>query len=98
MYTTGRSLLEFARIRGQCIGGKYRIERELGQGALSAVYLAQSLIDATLVTITMFLLPESFSQDETARFMSRFFQEATALVKLSHPSILPSHDYGEYEG
>src|SRR5579883_2004419 len=98
MRTTGRSLLQLSRIIGQHISDKYRIERELGQGVLSAVYLAQSLVDATLVTVTLFLLPASFSQDEAARFMYRFFQEAAALVKLSHPSILPIYDYGEYEG
>jgi serine/threonine protein kinase len=98
MITSGKSLLHLGSIIGQLIGGKYRVEQQLGLGSLSAVYRAQRLIDVAPVTITMFLLPKGFSQDETSRFMSRFSQEATALIKLSHPSILPIYDYGEHEG
>lgn len=98
MFTSGRSRLHLAHVSGQLIGGKYRIEQQLGQGPLSAVYRAQRIIGGAPVTLTMFLLPDNFSALENSRFLSRFSQEATALLSLTHPSILPTYDYGEYGG
>ncbi len=74
--------------------GEYQIERLLGDGKSSAVYLARQQTHANAVLITTFILPETFSAQARERFMARFEQEGSALVKLRHPHILPTYAVG----
>ncbi|HLI05221.1 MAG TPA: protein kinase [Ktedonobacteraceae bacterium] len=76
---------------GQTLGS-YHIERLLGQGRLSAVYLGRQA--ATPVAVTTFLIPATFSAQARERFLARFRREAQALVSLNHPRILPIYAYG----
>ncbi len=88
-------------LRDQLVGqtiGEYRVERLLGRGRLSAVYLAQDPIQRNSVALTTFIIPEQFSSDARARFIARFHKEAAALVALQHRHLLPIHAYGEYSG
>jgi serine/threonine protein kinase/Rieske Fe-S protein len=85
------------RLVGQTLGN-YRVERLMGQGRLSAVYLAQNTQTGLNGALTLFLVPEHFSQDAHARFIQRFRKEAAALTSLQHPHVLPVHEYGEHQG
>ncbi len=78
--------------------GSYRVERLMGQGRLSAVYFAQNTLTGLNGALTLFLVPEHFSQDAHARFIQRFRKEAAALTSLQHPHVLPVHEYGEHQG
>ena len=78
--------------------GEYQIERLLGDGKSSAVYLARQQTLANAVLITTFILPETFSAHARERFMARFEQEGSALVRLRHPHILPTYAVGEHFG
>ena len=78
--------------------GNYRVEQLLGSGRLSAVYLARHPERNRLVAITIFIVPEQLSAQARQRFISRFNREASALVTLNHPHLLPVYDYGEYRG
>src|SRR5450432_2458378 len=89
--------LSVERLVGQT-PGSYRVERLMGQGRLSAVYFAQNTLTGLNGALTLFLVPEHFSQDAHARFIQRFSKEAAALTSLQHPHILPVHEYGEYQG
>ncbi|HUW98037.1 MAG TPA: serine/threonine-protein kinase [Acidiferrobacter sp.] len=80
----------------------YRIEKTLGGGGFSSVYLATDLETETEVVIKEFLpvtqayrTPEGrvepLSEETTPLFISgikRFFEEAGALSKLHHPNIV----------
>jgi serine/threonine protein kinase/Rieske Fe-S protein len=89
--------LSVDRLVGQTLGN-YRVERLMGQGRLSAVYFAQNTLTGLNGALTLFLVPEHFSQDAHARFIQRFRKEGSALTALQHPHILRVHEYGEHQG
>src|SRR5436305_13030344 len=82
---------------GQTLGTCH-VEQLLGQNRLSAVYLAQQPEQKRAVAITLFMIPEQFSFQARSRFIARFTSEASALVLLNHPHILPIYEYGEWFG
>lgn len=74
--------------------GPYRIVAPLGEGGMAAVYKAyQANMDRY---VALKVLPRHFAHDP--EFVARFEQEAKMLAKLTHPHILPVHDYGEVDG
>jgi serine/threonine protein kinase len=78
--------------------GEYRIERLLDHGQLGAAYLGRQLSRGRTVIITTFNFPEGISAQERDQFSVRFAQEGAALVRLTHPNILPIYDFGEQPG
>ncbi len=78
---------------GTMVNG-YRVERELGRGAMSVVYLAQQL-DLQRPVALKVLAAELAADKE---FVRRFFNEARAAAALSHPHIIQAYDAGVAEG
>ncbi len=74
--------------------GDYQVQRVLGKGKLSAVYMAQQRLLNRTVMITTFILPETLSAQARERFNARFLQEGASLVRLNHPHVLPIYDFG----
>jgi len=72
------------------IDGKYRLERELGQGGMGAVYLA---LHEGLGKHFALKLIHSYSGN-LGEISQRFKIEARALGKLKHPNIVEVTDYG----
>jgi len=68
---------------------RYRIERELGQGGMATVYLAQDLKHDRKVAIKV-LKPELAA----VLGAERFVQEIKTTAQLQHPHILPLFDSG----
>jgi eukaryotic-like serine/threonine-protein kinase len=75
------------------IGGRYRLERRLGAGGMSTVFLAQDAVLERRVAVK--LLAEHLSDDED--FVARFRREALAAARLQHPNIVQVFDSGEDE-
>ena len=75
------------------LSGRYRIERELGQGGMATVYLAQDLKHHREVAVKV-LRPELAAVIGADRFLS----EITTTANLQHPHILPLFDSGEADG
>ena len=75
------------------LAGRYRIERELGQGGMATVYLARDLKHERQVAIKV-LRPELAS----ALGPERFLREIRTTANLRHPHILPLYDSGDAEG
>ena len=75
------------------LAGRYRIERELGEGGMATVYLADDLKHHRKVALKV-LRPELAAVVGAARFLSEI--ETTA--NLQHPHILPLFDSGEADG
>lgn len=73
--------------------GRYRIERELGEGGMATVYLADDLRHERNVAIKV-LKPELAAVIGGDRFLS----EIKTTANLQHPHILPLFDSGEAEG
>ncbi|MEJ2218879.1 MAG: protein kinase, partial [Gemmatimonadota bacterium] len=75
------------------LADRYRIERELGEGGMATVYLAEDLRHHREVAIKV-LRPELAASLGPERFM----QEIEIAARLQHPHILPVHDSGEAAG
>jgi serine/threonine-protein kinase len=71
------------------LADRYRLERELGQGGMATVYLAQDLKHDRQVAIKV-LRPELAAVIGAERFLS----EIKTTANLQHPHILPLFDSG----
>ncbi len=70
--------------------GRYAIERELGEGGMATVYLADDLKHERKVALKV-LKPELAAVVGAERFLA----EIKTTANLQHPHILPLHDSGE---
>jgi Tol biopolymer transport system component/tRNA A-37 threonylcarbamoyl transferase component Bud32 len=75
------------------LADRYQVERELGQGGMATVYLAEDLKHRRKVALKV-LRPELAA----TLGPERFFREIEVAAKLQHPHILPLHDSGEAQG
>jgi serine/threonine-protein kinase len=75
------------------LAGRYRIERELGQGGMATVYLAQDLKHDRRVALKV-LRPELAA----VLGAERFVVEIKTTAALQHPHILPLFDSGTADG
>jgi serine/threonine-protein kinase len=75
------------------LADRYRLERELGQGGMATVYLAQDLKHDRKVAIKV-LRPEL----AMALGPERFLHEIRTTANLRHPHILPLYDSGAADG
>jgi serine/threonine-protein kinase len=73
--------------------GRYRIEREAGQGGMATVYLAHDERHNRAVALKV-LKPELAA----ALGAERFLAEIETTARLQHPHILPLFDSGEADG
>jgi len=74
--------------------GRYEIERELGRGAMGIVYLGRDPKISRQVAIKT-LSYMQIDPQEINEFKERFFREAEAAGRLSHPNIVTIYDVGE---
>jgi len=76
--------------------GRYKILGELGRGAMGIVYRAQDpALDRVVALKTIILADDAEGREE---YQKRFFLEAKAAGKLTHPSIVTTYDFGEQDG
>lgn len=75
------------------LGAAYRLDRELGQGGMATVYLAEDLKHHRKVALKV-LRPEIAATLGAGRFA----REIEVAARLQHPNILPLLDSGEAEG
>src|SRR5262245_62706314 len=72
------------------LADRYRIDRQLGQGGMATVYLAQDLKHDRKVALKV-LRPELAAMIGGERFLA----EIRTTANLQHPHILPLFDSGE---
>ncbi len=77
----------------KAVGERYLVERELGQGGMSHVFLAEDLKHGRKVAIKV-LRPEFAQSLGTERFL----REIRIAAQLSHPHILSLIDSGDADG
>ena len=80
--------------KGQIISERYEILRQIGEGGMANVYLAQDIILDRKVAIK--ILRGDLANDE--KFVRRFQREALSASSLSHPNIVEMYDVGEDNG
>ena len=91
-------------------GGKYRIERVLGQGGFGITYLAKQVTLGRKVAIKEFFMKDYCGRDDKTNMMSvpstgskklveqyrkKFIKEARNLARLNHPNIISVIDVFE---
>ncbi len=74
--------------------GRYELEREIGRGAMGQVYLGFDPRISRRVAIKT-LKYDNFQDKEKDDLKARFYREAEAAGRLSHPSIVSVYDVGE---
>ena len=70
--------------------GRYRVERQLGEGGMATVYLADDLKHQRKVALKV-LKPELAAVVGAERFLA----EIKTTANLQHPHILPRFDSGQ---
>jgi serine/threonine protein kinase len=74
--------------------GKYKVVRIIGEGGMGRVYEAIDPVIGRRVAIKTI----SLNAVTDAETRSRFFREAQAAGRLSHPNLITIHDIGDAEG
>ncbi len=85
------------RPREELIGtrlGHYRIVRQLGQGGMAEVFLAEDL--KLKRQIALKVLPSEFAEDRDR--LARFKREAESVARLNHPNIVTVYSIEEIDG
>src|SRR5262249_54912080 len=73
--------------------GRYKIISELGRGAMGVGYKAgDRAVDRTVALKTVILSDDAQGK---AEYQKRFFLEAKAAGRLSHPQIITVYDFGQ---
>ena len=93
-------------------GGKYKIERVLGQGGFGITYLATQVMLDRKVCIKEFFFKDycnrtaacrvtsstDGNRDMASRFLNKFLKEARTISRLDHPNIIRILDIFEENG
>jgi eukaryotic-like serine/threonine-protein kinase len=76
------------------LNNRYRLDAVIGQGGMAVVYRGYDLLLRRQVAVKV--LRPQHATDQT--FVQRFYEEARAAAKLSHPNIVNTYDVGEVDG
>jgi len=82
------------RFPGLRMFGRYELQEELGRGGMGVVYRARQTDLNRTVAVKMILSSRLASADD----IRRFYQEAQAAGRLSHPHIVGIHEVGSVHG
>jgi len=74
--------------------GRYELLEELGRGAMGAVYKARDPNLSRAVAVKVILTANLTSQG-LAEYKKRFYREAEAAGRMTHPGVVTIHDMGE---
>ena len=77
--------------------GRYELIEQLGQGSMGTVHKARDPLLGRDVAIKQILVQPGEGPEAT-EFRERFFREARAAGRLSHPGIVTVFDVSEHEG
>lgn len=78
------------RLIGVELDGRYKIEKQIGEGGMGVVFLARHMVIEKAVAIKV--LRAEVATDEAV--VKRFVQEARAASRIGHPNIIDVTDFG----
>jgi eukaryotic-like serine/threonine-protein kinase len=91
--TPPRISLSHGNLAGEVLDGRYRIEKKVGEGGMSFVYLAHDV--ATSERLAIKVLSPALAKEQNA--MARLRREAGLGIRLAHPNICHIMRLGETE-
>ncbi len=80
---------------GTLVAGKYRIVKQLGEGGMGCVYLAEQQLGSTTRKVALKTLHKHLSHDPAIK--ARFDREAGTVAALEHPNTIQVFDFGAME-
>jgi serine/threonine-protein kinase len=81
--------------KGDLIGKRYRLVRQIGEGAMGTVWVAHNeLLD---IDVAIKLLRVDNRKADPTRLYKRLLREARAAARLGHPGIVRVFDFGQTE-
>ena len=83
----------FSNLNGRVLDGRYHVDKKVGEGGMSFVYMATDISDKKPYAIKV--LSPSLSQDTNA--MQRLRREAGLAIRLEHPNVCHIIRLGETE-
>ncbi len=91
----GTLIIDSGGVTENPILGRYKLERELGRGAMGTVYLGKDPKINRVVAIKTLDLSAEFEESDIEQVKERFFREAETAGRLNHPNIVTIYDAGE---
>jgi tRNA A-37 threonylcarbamoyl transferase component Bud32 len=80
---------------GTVVAGKYTIVKQLGEGGMGCVYLAEQKLGTSVRKVALKTLHKHLSHDPAIK--ARFDREAGTVAALEHPNTIQVYDFGEME-
>jgi hypothetical protein len=74
------------------IGGRYRLRRVLGRGAMGVVWLGYDEVLHRQVAVKEVQLPDGMPEGEASEARERTLREARAIAALTHPNVVAVYD------
>ena len=78
---------------GGILAGRYRIDRQIGEGGMGAVYLAEHVHMRKVVAVKVLHREMTFLPEVVARFE----REAVAAARIEHPHVAAATDFGRLD-
>ena len=78
---------------GQLVASRYRVIKQLGEGGMGQVYLAEHEAIEKKIALKV-LRPEYTAKED---IVTRFQQEAISASRIKHPNVLDVFDFGKLD-
>ena len=83
---------------GHLVGGRYRLVRRIGTGAMGAVWQGHDELLSRPVAVKKMLLQPGLGQEETAEKVARCLREGRIAARLQHPNAITVFDVVDEDG